>query len=141
VLWYFWIVFGFVLGILEMLTSGFFFLSVAVGAILAGIVTLLGFSLPWQLLVLSVGILVVFFGIRPFFKNRITDPVKLGIEALIGKEGRVIERISEMEAGQIKLLGQEWKAQSTNGQEILEKMRVRVDRIEGATAYVSKMEE
>ena len=81
-----------------------------------------------------------FFGVRPFFKNRITHPAKFGIDALIGKEALVLETITEMKSGQIKLQGQEWKAKSTTGNEILKNTSVKVDRIEGATAYVSKME-
>lgn len=138
--WYIWIAAGFVCGILEMLTADFFFMSLAVGAILAGILAIFGLSTPWQILALTVGILVVFFGIRPFFKNRITHPAKFGVDALVGKEAWVLETITEMVPGQIKVQGQEWKAKSTTGIQIEKNTPVLVDRIEGATAYVSKVE-
>ena len=138
--WYIWIVAGFVCGILEMLTADFFFMSVGVGAILAGILALLGLGTPWQIFALIVGILVIFFGVRPFFKNRVTNPTKFGVDALVGQEAWVLETITEMKPGQIKLQGQEWKAKATTGAEIEKNASVRVDRIDGATAYVSKLE-
>ena len=138
--WYIWIVAGFACGILEMLTADFFFMSVGIGAIFAGILALLGLGTPWQIFALIVGILVIFFGVRPFFKNRITHPAKFGVDALVGQEAWVLETITERTPGQIKLQGQEWKAKSTIGVQLEKNTLVIVDRIDGATAYVSKLE-
>lgn len=65
--WWAWIVFGFALGVLEVLVPGFIFLGFAIGAVLTGILVGLGLapaSLPMLFLIFSVASLVAWLVLR-----------------------------------------------------------------------------
>lgn len=64
--WWAWVVLGFLLGILEILAPGYIFLGFAIGAVLTGVVTVLGLttSLPVLLLVFAVASVVAWLVLR-----------------------------------------------------------------------------
>jgi len=65
--WWAWVVFGFALGVLEVLVPGFIFLGFAIGAVLTGVLVGLGLapaSLPMLLLVFSVASLGAWLVLR-----------------------------------------------------------------------------
>lgn len=65
-LWWVWIVFGFVLGILEVLVPGFIFLGFAIGAVITGAVAGLGIthSLPLLVLIFAVASVAAWLVLR-----------------------------------------------------------------------------
>jgi membrane protein implicated in regulation of membrane protease activity len=64
--WWAWVVFGFVLGILEVLVPGFIFLGFAIGAVITGAVAGLGLtqSLPLLVLIFAVASVVAWLVLR-----------------------------------------------------------------------------
>lgn len=78
-MWWTWIAAGVALAILEVVVSGFILLGFAVGAVLTGVLILLGVlgdSLPWILLAFSLASLVGWAVLRAIFGVR-RDEVKI----------------------------------------------------------------
>lgn len=71
--WWVWIAAGVVLGILEVMVSGFILLGFAAGGVLTGLLILLGVlgpSLPWTLLAFALASLLAWAGLRALFGVR-----------------------------------------------------------------------
>lgn len=65
--WWAWIVFGFALGVLEILVPGYIFLGFAIGALVTGVVVGVGLapaSLPLLILIFALASLAAWFGLR-----------------------------------------------------------------------------
>ena len=69
--WWFWICFGLVLGILEILLPGFILLGFGLGAVMTGLIILSGIvmSLPQILLVFAVFSLGAWLLLKKFFRT------------------------------------------------------------------------
>jgi len=69
-LWWVWIAFGLVLGLVELMLPGFIALGFAIGAIVVGVLVALGvaMSLPLSLLVFAILSLAAWLGLRRSFK-------------------------------------------------------------------------
>src|SRR2546428_12301701 len=92
-----------------MLAPGFWLLSVAVGCVVAGLVSLVvpGFLAP--ALSFDAGKLLSLAGIRPFLLRRLHPPgreIKTNVDALVGRVGVVSERIDPA-TGRGRVLGEE----------------------------------
>ncbi len=70
--WWVWLSAALMLGILEVLIPGFVALGFAAGASIVGIMLAIGFfsglTLPWLLVIFAVISLVLYVGLRHFFK-------------------------------------------------------------------------
>ena len=142
VAWYWWLVIGLVLAVIEMLTVDLIFVMLAVGAVVAALVAVADTDLVLQALVAAVvatGMLVV---VRPVALRHLSLPhsVRTGTAALVGSEGLVIERVDARD-GRVKLGGEVWSARSYDPHEVLEPgTSVSVAHIDGATAIVYSSE-
>lgn len=140
----YWLILLVVLLFIEVITLGLTTIWFAAGALGAFFVSIFISNLLVQILVFSVISFLLLFFTRPiamkyFEQNR----TKTNYESLIGKVGRVIERIDNIEqTGQVNLNGQEWTARSTNDEVTLEKgVAVSVKNISGVKLIVEeKME-
>ena len=73
-LWWVWMAFGLVLGIIEIVVPGFFFLGFAIGAGLVGVVLLVALVPPlWAVLLFAVLSLGAVIGLRRGFGHRGRD--------------------------------------------------------------------
>src|SRR5438094_10673331 len=86
--WQVWLVAALLLFVAEMLAPGFWLLSVAVGCVLAGVVSLVlpGFLAP--LLSFAAGTLLSLVGVRPFLLRHIHPPLhelKPNVDAMGGR--------------------------------------------------------
>ena len=111
----------------------------AAGALVAGIVAILGGALWLQVtlfLVVSCGLLIAMFPlVKKFMKPKI---VSTNVDSVIGSQGYVTEEVDNMNAvGQVKLGGMYWTARSASGDNIPKGTLVKVERIEGVKAFVS----
>ncbi len=140
--YHYWLILGIILFIGEIFTPGFLLACLGIGAFVAGLAAFFQVSLTGQILWFSVATLIVFFGIRPFimkFLNRFEDQTKIGIDALVGRDGIVTEKIiAEKQLGRVKIGGEDWKAKSSDGSDIEVQTAVIITGIEGATAYVER---
>jgi membrane protein implicated in regulation of membrane protease activity len=136
-----WLIIGIACGIVEVATMGFWFLWLALSALLVSLLAWFDVvsALPAQVIVF--GVITIFFIIftRPlvlkFFK---TNEVKSNVDALIGRTGVVTMEIAPPQAGQVNLQGQIWTARSK--QKVGQDASVVIRSVEGVTLYVDPVE-
>jgi membrane protein implicated in regulation of membrane protease activity len=137
--WVIWALVALALAVGEIFTPGLFFLGpVALAAIAAGIVDLLGGSAVLQVIVFIAGAIGSVLLIRPIAKShvRMPAPLRTGTAALTGARAVVLQRV-DADGGRVKIGGEEWSARSFMDGEVYEPgERVEVVKIEGATALV-----
>jgi membrane protein implicated in regulation of membrane protease activity len=136
--WIGWLVLILVFLVIEMLTLDFTFLMLSIGG-LAGLVSdLLGAPIWLQVIIAAAVAAVLVLLLRPPLLRRLRrgeDPTPSNVEALIGIGGVVVSSVSA-HAGQVKLAnGDTWTARTEAG-DLEPGVRVRVSRIDGATAIV-----
>ena len=134
----FWIILAIIFLIGELLTGGFYLLSIGIGAIAAAILNYLQFSITAQIIAFIL-ITVIFILIsRPLYKklNKNTVDKKSNTERLIGLKAKVTEDIDSHKIGTIKVNGEVWKAISN--EEISKGEEVEIIGIEGVKLKVKK---
>ena len=114
----------------------------AAGALSALIASLCGAELWLQLVLFAVVSTALLLALRPFAKKFFTPRLtKTNVDAIIGSEGLVTERIDNVtSSGRVKLGHMEWSARSTSGDVLEPGTRIRVDKIEGVKAFVTPLE-
>ena len=115
----------------------------AAGSLVAMLIALLNGPMWLQatlFLLVSCALLVLFL---PLVKKYLNPArTKTNVDAIIGSQGYVTADIDNLTAvGQVKLGAMEWTARSTGGEKIPKGALVKVDRIEGVKAFVSKVKE
>ena len=134
-----WLGIVLVLVAIEAVTVDFTFLMLAGGAAGGGVSAAFGAPFPVQAVVaviVAIGLLVV---VRPWMHRRFSrGPVlAMGTSAHLGRSAVVIDRVSTS-SGTVKLGGETWTAR-TSGDGIETGQEVIVERIDGATAVVSRV--
>ena len=140
-IWMMWMIFAALMIVGEIFTAGFFILWFGVGAIVAGILALLGLSTGWQLGAFVVVSLVLLI-ISRRFAERITKPQPDGIGAdrFVGQIGIVLEEINNLSnSGKVRLGKEEWRAESDNKKTIPANSTVKVVQMSG-THLIVKLE-
>ncbi len=134
-----WVLIAILCGAVEIFSSGFWFLWLAIAALLvagaaaAGILT----GLPAQLLVFSIITLVLIVFTRPLLMKTVkSNDTVSNVKALIGQQGMALSPISPMSFGQVKVNGEIWTA--TSKEYIEENIRVVVIGIDGVKLVVDK---
>lgn len=143
--WIIWIVIGVIFIVAEIFTLGFVLLWFGIGALLAGLMNLLGFGYVTQFLVFAIVSAVLTALSRRIlvkFLNTGTE-VAIGIEALPGKIGIVTESSKGvLNEAAVKVYGSVWRAYPEEGEEPLNQgEKVMITRIEGASIYVRKVKD
>ena len=122
--YYIWLIVAIILVIVEILTAGFGVICFAIGAAFSALVSALGGSFTWQVVVFVVVSLLAFIFLRPVvirFLDKKSKDVKTNADALVGRKGVVSECIdAENHTGRVAIDGDDWKAVSENG-EVIEK--------------------
>jgi len=139
-LWWIWIIIAAFFAISEVFTAGFFILWFGIGALIAGLLALLGVGIIWQWLAFVVvsGVLVA---VSRKFADRVTkqQPPGIGADRLIGKIGVVLEDINNSEnTGRVRIDKDEWRADSETGEMISKGTRVIVTGLDGTHALVKE---
>ncbi|MBE5938590.1 MAG: NfeD family protein [Lachnospiraceae bacterium] len=140
---YYWLIVVAVCILVELATMGLTSVWFAVGATVAYIVSLLGGETIVQIIVFLVVSLVALFITRPIaVKYFNSDRVKTNADSLIGREAVVVEKIDNVtNAGRVMVSGQEWAAQSKDGDVIDEKTIVVIESIIGVRLIVRNIKE
>ena len=147
-LWIFWIVLGAILIIAEIFTTGFVLLWFGIGALAAAFAGLVGVqSITLQFLIFAVVSIGLTAASRTIFVNYFSrekrgGDLKSGVEALPGKVGTVVSSSrGALHEGAVKVFGSTWTAYPAEGEEPLEAGdRVEVERVQGASIYVRRVE-
>jgi len=127
---------------IEIITPGtFFFLCFSVGALFATTAILLGTSLFISIIIFCIFSLLSIFSIRPllvkYFKSKKLE--KTNVDSLIGSTAKVIEKISSVTAGKVKVAGEIWLAVSN--ETIETGSTVKINSIDGTKLIVGRMED
>jgi len=141
--WWIWIAIAAVFAVGEIFTAGFFLLWFGIGAIIAGILALLGFGIGWQwaAFVIVSGVL---FAISRRFAERFTkkQPPGIGADRFISKKGVVLENINNIEnTGRVRIDKEEWRADNDTDEIITAGTKVIVTRCDGTHLVVKVLKE
>ena len=138
--WVWWMIAAGVFAIGEIATLGFFLGPIAIAAVTAAIVALIGGGLAVQWIVFIAVSLASLLVLRPIARRHLRTPSQLrtGTAALVGRPAVVLERV-DRDGGQVKLAGEVWSARAYDDDEAFEPgARVEVMKIDGATALVAE---
>lgn len=123
---------------LEIVTTGFYLMSVGIGAATAAVASYIGLDPTTQLIIFAVVTIICLIASRPFANilTRGSPDKKAATDRFIGEEGVVTEPIDPDNAGMIKISGESWRAISTEQISIGE--LVIVEKVKGVKLKVRK---
>lgn len=118
----YWLIALAVFLVIEIITLGLTTIWFAGGALVAFLLSLVTDSFILELVVFLVVSFVLLFFTRPIAQKYFNKQrIRTNYESLIGKEGKVIEKIDNFNnTGQVVVGGQEWTARALDGQDIIE---------------------
>ena len=136
----FWIILAIIALIGELLTGGFYLLSIGFGSIAAAILNYFQFSITLQIVAFILVSLLFIILSRPLSKrlNKVPVDKKSNTERLIGLNAKVTEEIGPQKIGTINVNGEIWKAISD--EEISNGEEVKIIDIDGVKLKVEKLE-
>ena len=127
--WQMWAVVAVVCLILELTAGDFFIICFSIGAFFAAIVAAIGGNIYWQLFSFAVFTLISLFWVRPFaqrYLHKGEDNRVSNADALLGRQGRVVETVKADGFGRVQIDGDIWKAVTNEALDIPEGTNVHV---------------
>ncbi len=118
-----WIVVAVVCLILELTAGDFFIICFSIGAVFAAITAALGGGIYLQLSAFALFTLVSLFWVRPLAKRYLRhgeDGRVSNADALLGRQGKVVETIKAGGYGRVQIDGDIWKAVTVGDTDIQE---------------------
>ena len=135
--WWLWVLFGFALLVVEMLTpGGFFALFFGVGALATAVAAAVGAPSTLQWLFFTITSLVLLATLRRTLQEKMSARVGPPVDSLVGEEVILLGEIPAGGEGQAELRGVPWKARAASGIALRAGQRCRVERIDGLTLWV-----
>lgn len=133
-----WILISAGLILIEIITLGLTSIWFAIGAIVAAIVSSLGFGIWAQLAAFVVVTVITIIFTRPIAHKLLNSRVtKTNVEEIIEKIGVVTEEIDNLNGqGAVKLNGMEWSARSIDDSKIPKDQKVKVCEVSGVKLIV-----
>jgi membrane protein implicated in regulation of membrane protease activity len=138
-LWWYWILLGLFLLVLEMASPGGFFAAFfGLSAVLVGILAALGLAgPPWvQWLLFSVLSVAGLATLRGTLRRIMASGRQGPVDSLVGTTAIVLEDVPPGGVGKAELRGTSWNARSEQAAAILKGQRCRVERVDGLTLWV-----
>jgi len=134
----FWIILFVVCVLLEIVSAGFFLLSIGIGSATAALANYMGFDPLSQILVFVIVTTVCLVVSRPFAKKLTqgSPKKKAASDRLLKKEGIVVEAIDVEDSGMVKISGESWRAIADENISVGEK--IIVEDIKGVRLKVIK---
>ena len=120
-MWQLWAVVSIVCLILELSSGDFFIICFSIGAVFAALSAALGGNIYVQLICFAVCALISLFWVRPFAKRYLRkgeDSRVSNADALLGRQGRVVETVESDGFGRVQIDGDIWKAVTNENQSI-----------------------
>lgn len=127
--WQMWAVVAVICLILELTAGDFFIICFSIGAFFAAVVAVVGGGIYWQLSAFAIFTLISLFWVRPFaqrYLHKNEDSRVSNADALMGRQGRVVETVKADGFGRVQIDGDVWKAVTNVGTDIPEGTNVRV---------------
>ena len=128
-LWQMWAVVAVVCLILELMAGDFFIICFSIGAVFAAIAAAFGLGFYSQLVTFAVFTLISLFWVRPFAKRYLRkgeDKRVSNADALMDRQGRVVETVKADGFGRVQIDGDIWKAVTNESEDIPAGKNVRV---------------
>ena len=138
-LWETWLMIAVALGVLELLSTDLILIMLAGGALVGMVVALFGVPVGIQIVLALATALGLLALLRPSMVHRLHagPTLRTGAEALIGERAIVVEPLSHVSPGRVKIGGEVWTAKPYDEDDQIETgATVDVVSIKGATAYV-----
>ena len=137
---WFWVIVAIVFAVAEVMTVAFFAVFITIGALAAAVVSLLGFGLLVQAIVLGVigvaGIMVA----RPFLVERLhmgRPALRSGADSMVGQQAMLLEPILGVgQPGHVKIAGELWPALTDDGSPVPANTLVVVTALRSTTLIV-----
>jgi membrane protein implicated in regulation of membrane protease activity len=136
--WWIWVVAGFFLLVIEMVSTtlhvGFF----GAGAFFVGLLVGLGWDGPlWQqLLIFTASSLISLFFIRPPLMRRLRLNETKVVDTLVGEEALPTAEIAVGGIGKAELRGSTWNARNVGSTPLSRGQRATVERVEGLLLHI-----
>ena len=128
-MWQVWAVVAVICLILELTAGDFFIICFSIGSVFAAITAAVGGGIYWQLLMFAVFSILALVYVRPFAKRYLhkgEDNRVSKADALMGRQGRVVETVKADGFGRVQIDGDIWKAVTNEPDDIAEGKNVRV---------------
>lgn len=122
-MWQVWAVVAVICLILELTAGDFFIICFSIGALGALASALVSDSLYLQFFAFAVFTIIALLYVRPFAKRYLhkgEDPRVSNADALMGRQGRVVETVKAGGYGRVQIDGDIWKAVTTGEADIPE---------------------
>lgn len=136
--WEAWLAVAFVLAAAEMASMDFVLLMLAAGALVGVVAALAGAGWVLQIVIAGVAAAAALWLVRPALLRRLhrSPATPLGIDRYVGMQAVVTTRITDLEAGSVRLDGETWTATAPGAGTVEPGQTVTVSEIRGATAVV-----
>ena len=128
-LWQMWAIVAVICLIMELMAGDFFIICFSIGAVFAAITAAVGGGIYLQLLMFAIFTVVSLFWVRPFaqrYLHKGEDNRMSNADALMGRQGRVVETVKAEGFGRVQIDGDIWKAVTNGSADIPEGSNVRV---------------
>ncbi len=137
---WFWVIVAIAFAVVEVMTVAFFAVFITIGALGAAVVSLLGFGLLVQAIVLGVlgvaGIMIA----RPFLVERLhigRPTLRSGADSMVGQQVILLEPIVGVgQPGHVKIAGELWPALTEDGSPVPANTLVVVTALRSTTLIV-----
>src|SRR5689334_4897483 len=108
--WWIWVVLGFILLALEFAATTLHVAFFAIGAFIVGILVAFGLDIPlWgQILIFIASSLFAFFFLRPIAVRKLKLDQKKVVDSLVGEQATAMEEIAPQAIGRAELRGSTW---------------------------------
>lgn len=142
-IWHMWVIAALILVVVEIFTTGFAVICLAVGAIAAAVDAACGGGAEGQLIWFAAATLLAFVFVRPLlvkaFRKSGGRERLSGVDALKGREAIVSEHISASDnTGRVAVDGDDWKAVSVDGADIGKGEKVTIESVDSVVLTVRK---
>ena len=142
-IWLYWVIAALVLFIVELLTTGFAVICLAVGALGGAAAALFGWNLEIQLLGFAIVSFIALVALRPVLKRLIFnkgEKITTNVDAIIGKRGVVCVDIeADDDNGRVMIDGLDWRAKSLDNEPLPKGTKVEVVERESVILTVKRL--
>jgi membrane protein implicated in regulation of membrane protease activity len=135
--WWIWVLVGFGLLVVEMVTpGGLFALFFGIGALLTAVLAAAGAGAVIQWLGFTAMSLLLLATLRRTLQRKLFARTTAQVDSLVGEEVTLLGDVPAGGEGQAELRGVPWSARAASGSALRKGQRCRVERIEGLTLWV-----
>lgn len=136
--WWLWVLVGFLLLCVEFVSTTMHIGVFAVGAFIVAIVVGAGADLPlWgQIVLFTVTSLVSFFVLRPALMRKLKLDEKKVVDSIVGEQAITLEDIAAGERGRAELRGSTWSARNVGETGLVRGQRCIVAAVDGLVLHL-----